>query len=485
LKAFDSRYQIPSRKYFSQTALPSLYSTTKEKVTGELKQVKFFSATTDMWSSVGLKPYMSYTVHFIDSHWSLRTRCLQTHFFPESHTGQNIAEAMKSALEAWDLKAENQVCLTTDNGSNIVKAASDLEWLRLSCFGHNLHLAITKALNGDQRCVRVLGICRKIVSAFSQSWKRKQELTKAQLNLGIDQKCLVSDCPTRWGSMGKMVSRILHQKEAIRLALSADWSTSHLTPTWQDIDVLESIDKALSPLHELTDALSGEKYVTVLAVIPIIELIKSKILKVDSAADSQLTQSLKNLINDDLSQRYTDDKVISLLDITSVLDPRFKVQYVNKVDDVLARVKEEGANIVRQSQEQQHQSLQCTQTAVNVTELSEPPRKKKNLGTLFKVYEDEEEESRLISPEQIFNAELERYLSIPKLDKEEEILPWWKINSSHYPHISKLAQQYLCVCATSSASERLFSTSGNIVTPSRSSLKPDKVNMLTFLTKNL
>ena len=194
---------------------------------------------------------------------------------------------------------------------------------------------------------------------------------------------------------------------------------------------------------------------------------------------------MKNLINDDLSQRYTDDKVISLLDITSVLDPRFKVQYVNKVDNVLARVKEEGANIVRQSQEQQHQSLQCTQTAVNVTELSEPPRKKKNLGTLFKVYEDEEEESRLISPEQIFNAELERYLSIPKLDKEEEILPWWKINSSHYPHISKLAQQYLCVCATSSASERLFSTSGNIVTPSRSSLKPDKVNMLTFLTKNL
>ena len=41
--------------------------------------------------------------------------------------------------------------------------------------------------------------------------------------------------------------------------------------------------------------------------------------------------------------------VISLLDITSVLDPRCKVQYVKKIDDVLARVKEEGANIVCQS----------------------------------------------------------------------------------------------------------------------------------------
>jgi len=132
------------------------------------------------------------------------------------------------------------------------------------------------------------------VSAFSQSKKRKQELTKVQLNISVDQ---VSDCPTRWGSMGKMVSRILQQKEAIRLALT---TTSHLSPTWKDVDVLESIDKALSPVHELTDALCGEKYVTVSAVIPMIELTSSKILKVEPNG-SQLTQSLKNLIKEDLS----------------------------------------------------------------------------------------------------------------------------------------------------------------------------------------
>ena len=73
--------------------------------------------------------------------------------------------------------------------------------------------------------------------------------------------------------------------------------------------------------------------------------------------DSQLTRSLKNLIKDDLSRHYVDDEVTSLLDITSVLDPRFKVKYVRKVD-VLARVKEEGANIVCHCQEQQHQSTQ-------------------------------------------------------------------------------------------------------------------------------
>ena len=234
--------------------------------------------------------------------------------------------------------------------------------------------------------------------------------------------------------MGKMVSQILQQKETIRLALAAYRSTSHLIPTWQDVYVLESIDKALSPLHELTSALCGEKYVTVSAVIPMIELLKSKTLKVDPA-DSQLTRSLKNLIEDDLSQRYMDDEVMSLLDITSVLDPRFKVKYVRKIDDALARVKEEGTIIVRHCQEQQHQSTQPSSPAVSVTEQSEPPRKKKSLGTLFKIYEDEEEGSRFISPEQIFDTELERYLSLPKLDSEEEILPWWKTYNSQYPHI--------------------------------------------------
>ena len=66
--------------------------------------------------------------------------------------------------------------------------------------------------------------------------------------------------------MAKMVDRILEQEVAIRSVLSADRKTSHLVPTWQDIDVLQSIHKALNPVSNLTDILSGEKYVTVSAI---------------------------------------------------------------------------------------------------------------------------------------------------------------------------------------------------------------------------
>ena len=192
LNKFDATYHLTSQKYFSQKALPNLYTSVKNKVKQELSDVKYFSATTDLWSSTGMIPYMSYTVHYISKEWKLSNRCLQTQFLPEDHNAENLGEAMTITLESWDLNASNQVCLITNNGSNLIKAAADLNWPRLSCFGHNLHLAITKALKDDQRCVRALGVSRKTVSSISSSWKRKKEFTKAQINLKIKEHALIS-----------------------------------------------------------------------------------------------------------------------------------------------------------------------------------------------------------------------------------------------------------------------------------------------------
>jgi hypothetical protein len=97
-----------------------------------------------------------------------------------------------------------------------------------------------------------------------------------------------------------MISRILEQEEAIRNVLSADRKTSHLVPTWQDIDVLQSLHQALSPLSDLTDILSAEKYVTVSAILPLMDLLNSKFLK-EREEDTQLTADIKEKIRTDLN----------------------------------------------------------------------------------------------------------------------------------------------------------------------------------------
>ncbi len=144
IRSLDKRYVIPSRTYFSQVAIPGLYDKCKAQVETELSQVKYYAATTDLWSSRTTEPYISLTIHFIDEDFQLKSRCLQTAFFPEDHTSENIARGMREALTAWGLDERCLVCITTDNAANMVKAAALNKWTRLQCFGHRLHLAIVK-----------------------------------------------------------------------------------------------------------------------------------------------------------------------------------------------------------------------------------------------------------------------------------------------------------------------------------------------------
>ena len=61
VKKLDSRYEIPSRAHFSRSIIPDLYTSIKQKVTQDIAGLKFFTATTDMWSSIGMIPYELYT----------------------------------------------------------------------------------------------------------------------------------------------------------------------------------------------------------------------------------------------------------------------------------------------------------------------------------------------------------------------------------------------------------------------------------------
>ena len=55
----------------------------------------------------------------------------------------NLSDVIKETLQSWSLDNKNQVCLTTDNDGNILRAVKTiLGWTHLPCFGHNLNLAI-------------------------------------------------------------------------------------------------------------------------------------------------------------------------------------------------------------------------------------------------------------------------------------------------------------------------------------------------------
>lgn len=87
--------------------------------------------------------------------------------------------------------------------------------------------------------------------------------------------------------------------------------------------------------------------------------------------------------------------------------------------------------------------------------------------------------------DQAIALEIQSYFHTETLNPEEDPLTWWRDAQMIYPCLSNLAGKYLCIPAASSSSERVFGTSGNIVSCLRSSLKPEHVNRLVFLAKNL
>jgi len=132
-----------------------------------------------------------------------------------------------------------------------------------------------------------------------------------QTSLNLPKHTLCGACPTRWGFEQKMVERILEQVSALRQVLGADKKRSHLIPSWQHIDVLESVNKALGPLQEFTDIMSGERYVSVSAIKAVLKHLEEKVL-VDSDADTSLTCDIRQRVIVSLPRRYRDAKVNEL-----------------------------------------------------------------------------------------------------------------------------------------------------------------------------
>lgn len=67
------------------------------------------------------------------------------------------------------------------------------------------------------------------------------------------------------------------------------------------------------------------------------------------------------------------------------------------------------------------------------------------------------------------------------MNDERDLVGWWRTNSMVYPKLAKLARSVLCVPASSSSSERVFSAAGQTLEQRRTALKPSTVDAILFL----
>lgn len=271
-----------------------------------------------------------------------------------------------------------------------------------------------------------------------------------------------------------MIERFLEQEKAVPRVLGADKKTRHLVPTWQDLEVLEATNKAVKPLQDFTDALSGEAYVSVSCIKPVLHLFKTSLL-LPNEEDVELTKTIKMNIMRYLEQKYCDSEKEELLDMATLTDPRFRTNYIeaSKVEVIKRRAISELS------------SLSNTNEAAGPSDYQEttPAKKKMTLGAFFKNSTPEASHHSQSDKTKI-EAELATYLLLPNVDSDTDPLEWWKKHQANFPRLSSLAKKYLSIPATSAPSERVFSVGGGIVTCNRACLKPEVVDRLIFLAKN-
>lgn len=189
-----------------------------------------------------------------------------------------------------------------------------------------------------------------------------------------------------------------------------------------------AINEALAPLEEFTNVMSGEKYVTGSAVLPIMDLLDKEILK-EKEEDKTLTNEIRLAIKADLFTRNTSAEVSELLESCSFVDPRFKTKYLK--DDDIVTVK---ALVCDEAVLLYPKDVSDNATSSNnlTTEGSPEPKRRRTLGSLFKPKGRENTDSQTSVREKV-QCEIATYLKVPKLDTESDPLEWWKLNESGYP----------------------------------------------------
>ena len=482
LHELEPRYTVPSRQTISERLVPAWHEMEKGKLQGQLDSASAVGLTADGWTSRAIDPYLTVTAHFL-SGWEMQSKVLQTQYLGGSHTGEALSAELTTVLKKWNIDGKT-TGITVDNAANMGKACviSGIE-IKMGCFAHTLHLAALKA--SDVGAVRsLLSKIRPVIAFMHRSHLASQLFREKHAALELPQHNLIIDVKTRWNSTYLMVERYIEQHMAVMATFGDEKLKSQLKHavdlTDFSIRVAEEYINLMREMYKATLAMCSEKHPTVSIVLPMLFKLKNHFTAHED--DSPFLKEIKDAVLKNLSLRYQDPALSSFLEESSCLDPRTKNNKCLVGTDAWSRLKEKLVEKMPKAQP----VIVKQESAASSSESDGPPPSKKCLLASLLDWDDEEPEFLGITNtnQEMAEKELAAYRNMSKLPFDKDPMGFWKEKCYELPYLTALAKQYLVLQATSVASERVFSTAGDIVSAERNCLQPEQVDALIFLKKN-
>lgn len=476
MKIVEPRYVIPSRATFMTKIIPKMYEFYKGIVIEQLKNIKGFGLTFDLWKSIGAKCFITITIHFLNDDFNAMSFVLKTEQLTEAHTGKNIAKIVKTSLIEFfgnNINSVSEKFVVTDGAANMINAGEVLKWPRFQCFAHVLHNALTNGMN-EAKISDLVKKIHDLVTRIKSSAKIMSKFEELQKGLKIPQKKLKIDNLTRWNSKYLMIKRVILNKIAIIALISekmkkiADITISE--EEWNRLSVLKDI---LRPFYKMTKKVC-ENETSISIIKPLLFNSYQNLLKI-SENDSEFAGFIKSCIRKFL--KYYEnmyEKVEDFLYLATYLDPRFKGMQCaefEKRSNILSMVKNyirkyskifEEQNLLSLPSEIVHQERRMKIEKASTEEIIFGPILKNNLKI----------------------TEIDRYDAFEQVSIETNPLYWWKANAKNFQTLSLLAKIFLCIPASSVRSEQVFSKAGLLLNQRRTDLSSKSVDHFIFISSN-
>ena len=330
MKCTAPEYTVASAMYYAGK-ISDRYAMKVGTLQGMLNNVKTVAITSDLWTSQTQFAFLGLTMHFIDNSWKLSARYVDCYELPgDKHAATDISAALRGRLQYWlgENGLSRVISATSYNGLNMVNALTSLGVpVVIGCVSHTVHLAVDKGLKST-RVSRVMAKARKLVEHFCRSTKATYQLRQIQMQSGkadAEALVLIQDVATRWTSSYNMLKRLSLLQDYVHpvLAASDKRHVRELGFSAEESYQLRELCTALEPLCSAMQDIGGESYCSISLVHPLLHKLRTKYL-LATEADTPVVYDFKTTALADLSERYTDPAVQSLLAAATALDPRFR-----------------------------------------------------------------------------------------------------------------------------------------------------------------
>ena len=498
--------EIPDRSSVSRGGLDSVYDSTMQAVKQLIQSSPHVVAmTADMWTdNYRRRSYITFTLHFCNVDFELKSVTLKTVLFAGQHTGDNIKQEMIKTADEFLLDGK-KIIYVTDNGSNIVKACKLAGVERLGCIAHGVHNLITvDGISKTESVKKIVSDVKDIVHKFvyktsmmeEEGRKMVQEeliqhiqnedvdIETIEYGTELDDEAAVSspvcqppgtfytttlkrECPTRWNSLLTMFESLLKSRQLVERCL-ASLRLFDKIPSLDDWNNTEDLVNFLKAFKKATELLSGSEYPTSSMAL----LLRAELASTleASATDSAIIAELKTNMRAGFGRRFP---INDLHVCAAILDP--SQRHLAIVQEYLDEREISGVQFLC-DMIAKYCSGPTTDTADSATggptEDDEPVWKKAKQEMLAKH----------TSARSSSDRELQQYRCISMTS--DDLPQWWKSQTETFPKLSLLARGILAVPATSAPSERVFSIAGLVVQARRSSIAPENVNKIIFVHNN-